>query len=150
MLNALKAFFDQYINPDAQQLDEERRLKLACAALLTEVARMDEELSAAERERVIGSIQAKFSLSHSEAGELAPHGQQEARDATDYNKLTTLINRSFSVQQKVKLVEHLWQVAYVDGQLNRYEEHLVRKIADLLYVPHAEFIAAKQRARNRA
>jgi uncharacterized tellurite resistance protein B-like protein len=149
VLSAIKSFFEQYIEPSSRSVGEsERGLMLGCAALLSEVARMDEEMSTAEQERVIASIQSRFSLTASEAAELERLGKEEAREATDYYQFTSLINRSFSLPQKIKLVEQMWRVAYADQRLHRYEEHLVRKIADLLYVPHAEFIAAKHRARN--
>jgi uncharacterized tellurite resistance protein B-like protein len=146
MLSALKAFFDQHLA--SEQKDEALRVRLACAALLTEVARLDEGVSEAERARVIDSIQARFALPQAEAAELERLGREEARQATDYFQFTSLINRSFSAAQKIELIEHLWQVAYADARLNKYEEHLVRKVADLLYVSHAHFITAKHRARD--
>ena len=75
---------------------------------------------------------------------------EEARLATDYFQFTSLINKNFSAGQKVQVVEYLWQVAYADGQLDAHEQHFMRKIADLLYVSHADYVAAKQRARDQA
>ena len=60
-----------------------------------------------------------------------------------------LINRHFSQEEKNHIVELLWEVAYADGELDKYEEHLVRKLADLIYVPHRSFIRAKHRAKAR-
>jgi hypothetical protein len=73
---------------------------------------------------------------------------EEARLATDYFQFTSLINRNFSAEQKVQVVEYLWQVAYADGHLDAHEQHFMRKIADLLYVSHADYVGAKQRARR--
>ena len=65
--------------------------------------------------------------------------------ATCYYDLTRLINNGFSAAQKVKVIELMWEVAYADDKLQKYEEALVRKVADLIYVPHSDFIAAKHR-----
>lgn len=146
MLSALKAFFDQHLG--SEQKDEGLRLRLACAALLTEVARLDEGINEAERARIIDSIRTRFALPQAEAAELERLGREEARQATDYYQFTSLINRSFNAARKSELVEHLWRVAYADASLNKYEEHLVRKIAELLYVSHADFITAKHRVRD--
>ena len=73
---------------------------------------------------------------------------EEARLATDYFQFTSLINKSFSAEQKVQVIEYLWQVAYADGHLDAHEQHFMRKIADLLYVSHADYVGAKQRARQ--
>ena len=59
----------------------------------------------------------------------------------------SLINKSYSLEQKVELIESLWKVAFVDGDLDMHEEYLVRKIADLLYVPHASLMKTKHRAK---
>jgi uncharacterized tellurite resistance protein B-like protein len=70
---------------------------------------------------------------------------QQRKQATDYFQFTSLINKEYSVEQKVGLIESLWKIAFVDGVLDIDEEYLVRKIANLLYVPHSAFIMAKNR-----
>ncbi|HDH50110.1 MAG TPA: TerB family tellurite resistance protein, partial [Nitrospirae bacterium] len=75
--------------------------------------------------------------------------EQEVKRATDYYEFTSLINRGFTYEQKVKVVEHLWEVAFADDTLDKYEEHMVRRIADLIYVSHKDFIEAKLRARSK-
>jgi uncharacterized tellurite resistance protein B-like protein len=72
--------------------------------------------------------------------------EEERSESTDYYQFTSLINGNYTLEQKVCLVELLWRIAYANENLHQYEEHLVRKIADLLYVPHSAFIAAKFRA----
>lgn len=74
--------------------------------------------------------------------------EDQARAATDHYQFTSLINQRFSQAQKQQVVELMWQVAYADSQLSAYEQHVIRKIADLLYVPHRAYIAAKLRARD--
>jgi uncharacterized tellurite resistance protein B-like protein len=74
--------------------------------------------------------------------------EDEAGDATDYYQFTSLINRQFSAAQKERVIELMWEVAYADADLSAHEQHVVRKIADLLHVPHRAYIAAKLRARD--
>jgi uncharacterized tellurite resistance protein B-like protein len=151
MLQAIKQFFEQGIASGLNNdQDSEHALQLATSALLFEMMRMDDEHHEAEHAMIREIIGRKFSLSNSETEQLLLLAEQEATQSTDYHQFTQLINRGFSLEQKIKVVEHLWLVAYADGQLDRYEEHLVRKIAELLYVPHRAFIAAKHRAAAQA
>ncbi len=152
MFDAIKAFFEEHIalrGSDAPQ-DREHRLRVAVAALLTEVVHMDEEIAEAERAQVLASIAEKFDLDAKEAADLMALAEEEAGAATDCYQFTSQINLAFSSAQKEKLIEHFWRVAYADGTLHKYEEHLIRKLADLLHVPHKRFIATKLRARGDA
>ncbi len=150
MLDTIKAFFDRHIalSPGDSKQAEEHRVRVAVAALLAEVVRMDDEIAEAERQQVLASIAEKFSLSGEEAAELVTLSEEEAREATDFFQFTSQINQAYSPEQKVTLIEHMWRVAYADRIIHKYEDHLIRKIADLIYVPHARFIAAKHRVRE--
>jgi uncharacterized tellurite resistance protein B-like protein len=151
VLDTIRQFFEKNIRGETRDdASSEHRLRVATAALLVEMARMSTEVTEEERETVWRAVQDKFDLSAEETRELMHLGEEEAREATDYFQFTSLINESFTAEQKVRLVEHLWRVAYADGHLHMYEEHLVRKIADLIHVPHKAFIAAKLRARESA
>lgn len=145
MLKSLQAFFEKHA---PAQPDSEERVGIAAAALFMEVTRMDGDVAEDERAIVLDAIRAKFDLSEDAALELIALGLREAKGATDYFEFTREINRSFSIEQKARLVEHLWRIAYVDKNLHKHEDHLVRKLADLLYVPHAQVIAAKNKARD--
>ena len=74
--------------------------------------------------------------------------ESEARNANDYWQFTSIINKRFTQPQKVRVIELLWEVAYADAGLNAYEEHLIRKLADLLHISHGDYITAKLRARD--
>jgi len=150
MLDTIRDFFSKQLLPAAGARGEGRAVEIAAAALIAEMVRMDGEVEEAEREAVLRAVRTKFGLSAEDAETLIGLAEQEARNATDYYQFTSLINRHFSNQQKVRLVECLWQVAYADAELSVYEDHLVRKIANLLYLSHREFIAAKLRARDAA
>jgi uncharacterized tellurite resistance protein B-like protein len=150
MLNALRRYFDQRIAEDPQQsaVQAESRARVAAAALLVEVVRGDDHFTPEEREAVLGSVQRKFGLAPAEAEELLGLAESEARDAHDYYQFTSQINATFRPERKVRLIEELWRVALADDLLHRYEEHLIRRVADLLHVPHRAYINAKLRVQG--
>ncbi len=146
MLKQIKLFFDQHIAlPDTKQATEEN-LHLACAALYIEMMHMDDTLHAEEQEMILKSIQDSFSLSLEEANNLISLATQERKQATDYYQFTSLINKNFTQQQKITVIKNLWQIAYADGVLDKHEEYMVRKMADLLHVAHLDFIKTKHQA----
>jgi len=148
MLNTIREFFERHIGAPVAPKDERHTIELATAALLFEVVRIDGEIETRERQAVHDAVGRKFGLSSEEAATLARLAEEEVRQATDYYQFTSLINKRFTPEQKERVIELMWQVAYSDARLSAHEEHLVRKIADLLYVPHASYIAAKLRARD--
>lgn len=152
MIAGIKNFFTQMIEPGAKEtgVASQHALQLATAALLLEMMRMDSSVTAAETAAVTKVLRSRFGLRTEEVEMLMVLAADEARQATDYFQFTSLINKSFSAEQKVQVVEYLWQVAYADGHLDAHEQHFMRKIADLLYVSHADYVAAKQRAREAA
>ena len=150
MLTAIREFFDAHIGTSVSERDARHAIELATAALLVEVGRLDTEIDAAERAAVLRAVRGKFGLSAAEAETLIGLAEAEAREATDYYQFTSLINRHFSQEQRQRVIELMWQVAYADAELSAHEQHVVRKIAGLLYVPHSAYIAAKLRARDAA
>ena len=150
MLKHIKTFFDQYLVPGSitDGAPPDHVLRLAIGALLLEMTHMDGEVSPEERDAVETAVLEHFELSEDEANELLELAEEERSESTDYYQFTTLINSNYTLEQKVSLVERLWRIAYANETLHKYEEHLVRKIADLLYVPHSAFIAAKLSARG--
>lgn len=147
MLKALRTFFDQHIaaQPNDTPATAERRAQLAAAVLLVEVARADHSFSDAERQTVLGSIQRKFALSAAEAQQVISLAEQESQAAHDIYQFTQQIEASFRIEQKLRLMDELWRAAYSDGVLHEYEEHLIRRVADLLHLSHSQFIGAKLR-----
>lgn len=150
MLKAIRDFFEQHIDQVPAPRQEAHRLQLATAALLVEVVRGDGTIAPAEREAMLAAIGAKFALAPQEAAALIDLAEREARLANDTYQFTSLINRSFSPAQKLRVVELMWQVAYADAGLSAHEQHVLRKVAELLHVPHGDYIAAKMRARDTA
>jgi uncharacterized tellurite resistance protein B-like protein len=149
MLGEIRKFFDSFIQPDAatDEHDAEHRLRLATAALLIEVTRADHVIGDEELETVKHALVTLFDLSGDETAALVELAEKEARESSSHYEFTSLIKNSFDAETKTTIVEMLWRVVFADNHMDKYEEAMVRKIADLLYVSHRDFIAAKHRAR---
>lgn len=117
--------------------------QLAVAALLIEVATADHVMDEAELNALISLLERKFSLPHERLVELADLAKAEAADATSIYQFTQLINSECTPQEKFELIKGMWEIAYADNQLDKYEEYVIRKVADLIHVSHSEFIRAK-------
>ena len=150
MIDGIKDFFNQFIATDnaASEADRQHALEIATAALLLEMMRMDSAGTPEETATVTSVLRTRFGLTAKELDTLLRFATEEARQAADYYQFTSLINRHFSAEQKIGVIENLWQVAFADGRLDAHENHFMRKIADLLYISHADYVAAKQRARG--
>ncbi len=145
MINQIKQFFEQHIAVSASHKSSQDRIQIACAALLIEMVHIDSKQEAEEQKSLVRRLQALFALTPQQTELLLELAVQEREEATDYYQFTQLINQAFSAEQKRELIESLWRVAYADGQLDPYEEFMVRKIADLLHLSHKELIMAKHR-----
>jgi uncharacterized tellurite resistance protein B-like protein len=147
MLDSIREFFQTHIlaGAEPESLAPEARARRAAAALLIEMTHMDDEVSPIERATVTEVLTRSFELSPDEAAALIDCADAERDGSTDYFQFTSLINGHFDATDKARLIEALWRVAYADDRLCKHEEFLVRKISDLLYVPHAVFIQAKHR-----
>lgn len=147
MLNQIRSFFDEYLATDSgSAADPDASARCAAAALLLEMAHMDETMTPKEHGAIITAVREGFGLSRHQAEELIACAQAEREQATDYHQFTSLIVANFDAPQRANLVQRLWQVAYADQVLCKHEEYLVRKVANLLHVPHSAFISAKLRA----
>jgi uncharacterized tellurite resistance protein B-like protein len=152
MLRTLKDLFHTFTTAAASPSPAEREhaLQLATAVLLVEVMRADPNIGLAERNAVVAALRQKFALSADELARLVALAEQTAKRASDYHAFTSSINEHFSQEQKIRIVEAMWQVAYADAHLDAHENHVISKIAGLLHVTHGEYIGAKMRAKEAA
>ena len=152
MIRALQRLFETTVAAATQAADtdeQEHGYHVATAALLVEMMRADHAIQAAERDSVLQALTAAFpDLTREESKELLARAEDRADDATSLYEFTRIINGQFDPEQKAHVIELLWRVAYADGNLDKYEEGLVRRIADLVHVPHSVFIRMKHRARG--
>tara|TARA_B100000902_G_C26716425_1_gene624436 strand:- start:28 stop:468 length:441 start_codon:yes stop_codon:yes gene_type:complete len=131
---------------DAQAQPHGRALELTCAALMFEVARADFAVDATELDTVNALLIKQFDLTSEEVASVTEQAAQQADAATCLHEFTRTLNELASAEEKRALLAMMWRVAMADDVLSRYEEHLIRKVADLLYLPHSDFMAAKQQA----
>jgi uncharacterized tellurite resistance protein B-like protein len=150
MLSAIRDFFEKNLSSAQPAVGKQHTLELATATLLAEVVRLDGSIDERERGAVLKAVREQFHLSEDEAGTLFALAEAEAREATDYYQFTSLIRQAYSQEDRQRIVELLWRAAYADEHLSAHEQHVIRKIADLLYVSHPAYIAAKMRAKEAA
>ena len=152
MIAGIKEFFTQFIETGLRhsEIDKGKALQIATAALLLEMMRMDDKILDVERDSVTKTLLRMFGMDSEQLKTLMDLAEQEARQASGYHQFTSLINRCFDADQKIRIIENLWYVAMSDGHLDAHETHLMRKIADLLHVSHADYVTAKQKARQMA
>lgn len=138
MITGIKDFFNQFIETGILQseINKEKALQIATAALLLEMMRMDDDITAAERDSVMTLLR-MFALDPGQLKTLI--GEQEAGQASGYYQFTSLINKGCDADQKIHIIENLWYVAMSDGHLDAHETHLMRKIASLFHVGHADY-----------
>lgn len=143
MLRSIKRYFSDRIQPQTADDDGEHAARLATAALLIEAMHADHGISDVERRAVEAAIVEIFALDAAETAELIRLAEHEVKGATSLYPFTSLVDRHFSPQQKSHIIELLWTVVFSDAIKDKHEEHLVRRIADLLHVPHGEFVRTR-------
>ena len=143
MLSRLALFFKSLAIDSQQNEDDPLSLELACAVLLSEVMRADGELSDEEQSKLTKVMKDTFCLSNDEVSEILASALELSNNATDFYQFTSKVNQHYSLDQRMKIVALLWKIAYADGELASIEEHIIRKIADLLHLNHSEYIQVK-------
>lgn len=151
MLKKISQFFDNKLGLGSAQndnpVDHEKKLQLATAALLLEIARADFNIADDETQAIAKSLETTFGLAPAELDELLQLATQEVNEAVSLHQFTRLVHESYPPADKKEIIRMLWSVAYADNVLDKYEEAMIRKISDLLYVSHQEFMHAKSLAK---
>lgn len=137
-------------SPTRPAADHGDRLPRAAAALLIEVARADFHADARELDTVRKALADSFGLRLEDLDELIEDVGREVEQSGSLHPYTRLIHDAWDEAEKFELMRALWRVAYADGRIDRYEEHLLRRIADLLYLRHQDFIRSKHAAQDDA
>lgn len=143
VFSRLKDFFTA---PEPEKIVDEATLHLAAAALLLEIARADHALESVELERMKAVLSRDWGLGQEDLADLVEVARDASETSVSLHRHIDAINSRFSAEQKFDLVRGLWQVAVADREIHHHEEALVRRLADLLYVPHRDFIRAKHLA----
>ena len=153
----IKRLFDHVVGAittsgSEQSIPQDRAaaLRMATAVLMVDVARADHVFDESELERVLQLIETHFQLTAEEAAVLMNRADQKADDMVSLHEFTQLLHRNLADSEKAQIISLLWQVAYADGRLDKYEDSLVLKISDLLYVSRGRVMRLKHDASLRA
>lgn len=126
--------------------NKERLLQVATATLLLEVVRADFEVQQSEVNKLYELIGNHFLLDKRELEQIINEASEEAEHLVSLQHITRQLNEHFSEAEKTRVIEMMWEVVFADGNLDHYEEHLIRQVAELLYLPHSVFIKARHKA----
>lgn len=147
MFKNLKEFFENTL----QQNNEEtgtgtESLELAAAVLMLEISMADSDFADEERALIESIMKNNFHMDEEASRNIIQLAEQEVDHAVSLHDFTRLVNETLPPEKRVKIIELLWRVAFADAVLDKYEEYYIRKIAELLYVSHSDYIKAKHRA----
>ena len=146
MFKLRKRLLEKYeIDSISQERDEFERIQVATCTLLLEVAKSDYEFSSIEKTTIATILKKEFQISAEAIEELMEIAKMQREESIDLWEFTHLINENYSKEEKIKVVETAWKVIYADKKLDKYEDHLVHKLARLLRLRHSDLIEAKLR-----
>jgi uncharacterized tellurite resistance protein B-like protein len=149
VLRKLAALFDTaFASDNADPAAREQALRVATALLLIEVARADYADDLAEDATMLSSLKQFFTLDDAAAALLLEEARSTADRAVELQQFTRRLHEQLSTTEKLRVVEMLWQVALADSRLDKHEDHLVRRIAELMYVTHSDLIRIRNRVRG--
>ena len=150
MIESIKSFFEKNLTKKEEEeapSSAMSRVDLTCAALLVEVMNSDHELDEREHQEFMAVLQQSYNIAEADLEELIQLAKDEAFEATSLYEFTKLINDSYDYEQKIELIENMWRIAFSDKRLDKYEDHLIRKVSELIYVSHSDFIKTKLKIR---
>jgi uncharacterized tellurite resistance protein B-like protein len=147
MLKALADLFDKAFAAEAEQPggSREHLVQFATAILLVEVARADFAEDLSEDRTIFELLTEFFGLTEDEAALLVEDAKAEANHAASLQSFTRRLHEELTLAEKHRIIEMLWKVALADAHLDKHEDHLVRKIAGLLYISHSDLIRIRNR-----
>lgn len=147
MLKAIKSVINLFqLSGNGSGNAQESELPFAVAILLVEAMHADHEVSDEEKDMVTALLKQQFDLSLEDSKSLVDKASGKMNDAVSLHEYTSIINQNFSYQDKKQLILNIWKVIFSDGRVDKYEDHLVRRISNLIYLSHTDFIKTKHQA----
>lgn len=146
MIKTIKTLFEDLLSIDKEQTQNKHTVELASAVLMIEISLADDHIHDEERRVIKELLEKCFELQQKEIDELISLAEEEVNHAVSLHEFTRLLNESFSMSDKINVIKNLWHVAYADSVIDKYEEYYIRKVADLLYISHSDYIQAKLKA----
>ena len=144
MIDLIKKFF----GPAEQAQERTHDIRIATCALLLEMANIDGEFSKLERERILSFVKEDYDLSDEQAQALIDTSHAELEGSVDLWQFTNLINKNYSMEEKIRIIEMIWRIAYADARLDKHEDYLVHKVARLLHLTNQQLIEAKLKVKQ--
>ena len=145
MRDIIKNFFNK-ITPEkagAAKKETDHDVRIATCALFLEMAKIDETFTQTEMDKVLTILEEKYGLAPEHASALLEAADEELKGSIDYWHFTNLINKNYSTEEKIDIIQTLWQIVYVDGKMDKYENHLMHTLSNLLRLTHQQLIDAK-------
>jgi uncharacterized tellurite resistance protein B-like protein len=148
MLDIVKSFFGKSATAGAgtARPHTDHDVRVATCALFLEMGRIDEKFTPAELDAVIDILKREYGLSSEHAEALLAEADKNLKESIDYWHFTNLINENYSTPEKLEIIEMLWRIVFVDGRMDKYENYLMHKLAELLRLSHDQLIDAKLKA----
>ena len=148
MIKTFPKYFEELLGNQETANQQTLTLELASAILMLEIAIADGYFHDHEKDMMTQLLKSEFDLVDDNMDELIAIAQQELKETISLHEFTRLLTDTLNMEQRVKIVENLWRVAFADNELDKYEEYHIRKISDLLYISHTDYIKAKHIASN--
>ncbi len=136
----IPVFKDEVLDANASDTDQ---LQLATCVLLIEVSKSDDDFNIEEQKKIKSLMQKKFKIAQEKIERLFAHSDEKHDSMTSLFDWTEIINNECSYDQKCMIIGFMWDIAYIDGKIDKYEDFTIRKVADLIYVKHKDFINLK-------
>ncbi|MEJ2362305.1 MAG: TerB family tellurite resistance protein [Gammaproteobacteria bacterium] len=148
MIDRLKTVMQKLTQTDPSTQLSVDEIKMAAVALLVEVMMADNQIDENEKQQLLKSTMSLLQLTREESEELIDRAITKHKELVSLYDLTRVINLKFEQARKLELLDHMWRIAYSDCQWDKYEEHIIRKVADLLYISHKDFVHARVKAQE--
>jgi|TARA_B100001146_G_C16173555_1_gene431211 uncharacterized tellurite resistance protein B-like protein len=143
MLKKIKSLFTKTSEEVSEKEQVSQKIDKTCAALIIEVALADKVFDKSEVDLLKEMLLKSYSLEAKDVQDLIENAEKAVQESTSLYEYTREVNDNFDYESKLNLVDQLWRIAFADGHLDKYEEHVVRKIADLIHISHNDFIQSK-------
>lgn len=144
----LRKFLDLFTEQVEKEASTDTTVEMATAALMYEVVHADASVDTLEEDKVRGLLREHFSIDSAALDALTQAGAENAREAVDLVQFTRVLNDHYTAEQRTDILQKLWTVAFADQNLDKHEEHIIRRIADLMHIPHSLFIQSKLNAQD--
>ena len=149
MIHKIKDLITKFGNKEEiEEKSDLSQLNNACTALLVEIAFADKEFDETEKTSLKLTLMETYDIEEADIDEIIKDAENTVAESTSLYGYTRIVNDEFEYDDKLSLLKNLWKVAYADGNLDKYEEHLLRKISDLIHISHSDYINIKLEVRG--